>query len=129
MSVLFHYPPKSQPSAPFVLVELGALNGSAALPPQAARVDTGADRTVVPADLIAQLGLGAIAGIVCEGLGGNQVVLLLYRIQLRILGLQPVVVEVASAAGEPHVLLGLDVLNCYKITLDGPNRSLTIDQP
>jgi predicted aspartyl protease len=128
MSVLFHYPPPTDPPAPFALVELGSDDGSRTLSPTPARLDTGADRTVVPAGLISALALEAIAAQVCEGLGGSRVTLFLYRVQLRIVGLKPLLVDVLSAEGEPHILLGIDVLNQYTITLDGPKRTVTIEE-
>ena len=48
-----------------------------------------------------------------------------YRVYVSIRDLRSVPVSVA-AADEPFVLLGVDVLNHYRILLDGPNLSIEI---
>jgi hypothetical protein len=61
-----------------------------------------------------------------EGLGGQQLELPTYQVQLLIRDLPPIIVKVAASAGEPYVLLGRDVLNRYRVVLDGPNMRLEI---
>ena len=113
------------PAAPFVMVRIGLAGGADGvdLP---ARVDTGADRTVIPPRVPEQLGAVVDRRLRFAGLGGVETELPIYQVQLAIRDLPPVVVDVAASDGEPHVLLGRDVLNRYKLTLDGPAGLLTI---
>ncbi len=113
------------PPAPFVMVRIGLPGGAAAVE-LAARIDTGADRTVVPPRVPEQIGAMVDRRLRFAGLGGVETELPIYRVQLAIRDLPPVEVEVAASDGEPHVLLGRDVLNRYKLTLDGPAGLLTI---
>ena len=114
------------PPAPYVLVIVAHPDGSAPTPDLPAKVDTGADRTIIPTELAASLGLRPAGRLPFAGLGGQQVELPVYEIQLVVRALAPILVEVAASDGEPHVLLGRDVLNRYRIVLDGPNGKLEI---
>jgi predicted aspartyl protease len=123
----FTYPYVSaDPPAPFVLVDLARHDGANLVPSLPAKVDSGADRTIIPAALAARLGLEEVERLVFAGLGGEPVELPVFHVRLRIHNLAPIAVDVAASDGEPHVLLGRDVLNRYKIVLDGPNLRLEI---
>jgi predicted aspartyl protease len=114
------------PPAPFVLVILARPDGAARTADLPARLDTGADRTVVPARLASDLGLDESERLTFAGFGGQQVELPIYEVRLTVRDLPPVDVRVAASESEPHVLLGRDVLNRYKIVLDCPNLRLEI---
>ena len=114
------------PPAPFVLVVVARIDGTRATADLPAKVDTGADQTVIPAELANGLALREVGRVRFGGLGGHEAELPIYEIRLVIRDLAPITVEVAASEGEPHVLLGRDVLNRYKIVLDGPNGKLAI---
>ncbi|MCE9564101.1 MAG: retropepsin-like domain-containing protein [Planctomycetes bacterium] len=126
MPVTFRYVESESPPAPYVLVSLGCLAGTTFLADVPAKVDSGADRTVIPTQLATQLKLDEIERRIFEGLGGQRVALAIFRVVLAIRGCTPVVVDTAGSHGEPHILLGRDVLNHFRITLDGPNAKLEI---
>ncbi len=42
---------------------------------------------------------------------------------------QPLLVRAVLGAAESHILLGRDVLNAYRVLLEGPQLSLEVDQP
>jgi predicted aspartyl protease len=92
-----------------------------------AQVDSGADRTVVPATVVEQLELTPVRKLSVAGLGGDIQLLDTYLVAIRLRELKDNVLEVLSAEHEPFVLLGRDVLNNLRIILDGPNRILEID--
>lgn len=100
--------------------------GTATAVDRPARVDSGADRTILPVSLAMQLGLEEIERLTFEGLGGQRLELSTFQVQLVVRDLAPIIVKVAASDGEPHVLLGRDVLNRYKVVLDGPNLKLEI---
>src|ERR1700722_12360706 len=99
------------PPAPFVFTNLSNLDGSASVIDLPARIDSGADRSILPESLVLKLGLEEVEKLLFEGLGGQQFELPTFQIQLLIRDLPPFVVKVAASASEPHVLLGRDVLN------------------
>lgn len=50
-----------------------------------------------------------------------------FLICIRPRGLTPHVVKVLASADEPYVLVGRDVLNHFRVTLDGPNLVLDVE--
>jgi predicted aspartyl protease len=114
-----------QPAAPI----LDVLLGHPSRPPPAlsleAQLDTGADRTVIPLDVVNRLVLKRVRYGQAVVAGCGVVVFEIYEIAITIPGVMDFVLEVA-AGDEPHILLGRDVLNCLHTHLDGPGRILTL---
>jgi len=125
--IRYQYNRQVDPPGPFVHVNIKRLDASGAFATVPALVDSGADKTVVPQSLIEELAL-AQAGLV-EAAGLNQIGVLMpvYVVQIGIRDTSPVVVEVIGALGEQHVLLGRDVLNRHRVTLDGPQLLCIIE--
>ena len=126
MPVTFHYVGSETPPAPYVLVTVARPDGASATADVPAKVDTGADRTVIPTVLAERLQLDEVERREFEGLGGYRVSLALLDVLITVRGCPPVWVTAAGSAGEPYILLGRDVLNRYKIVLDGPNQRLVV---
>jgi hypothetical protein len=61
-----------------------------------------------------------------EGLGGHRVMMAIVQVRIAIRNCAPLEVNAASNDGEPYILLGRDVLNKFRIVLDGPNGKLEI---
>lgn len=125
MSFVYNYA-NADPPAPFVLVNLSAPDGAASVTNLPAKIDTGADQTVIPTAIAVRLGLAEIERRRFAGLAGQVHELPVYEVQLIVRDLAPIGVKVAASDGEPHILLGRDVLNRYRIVLDGPNLKLEI---
>ena len=124
MPVRFGYVQSETPPAPYVTVSAARSADSVAVDGLPAKIDSGADRTVVPASLVERLSLDEMGRSWFEGLGGVRVELVLYRLILTIRGCSPITVVAAGSDGEPRILLGRDVLNRYAVLLDGPNMRL-----
>lgn len=72
-------------------------------------------------ELIGALNLREAGAVQVSGV--NQVTGLympLYILNISISGMPPITISAIGAAGEDYVLLGRDVLNQYRIVLDGP---------
>jgi hypothetical protein len=91
-----------------------------------ALADTGADQTVVPERIVTQLGLAQLDQVSVTGFSGRPEIRPTYAIRLVVRDLPPVDVEVLTGWSDTHAILGRDVLNRYKIVLDGPNLRLEI---
>src|SRR5258708_3503182 len=91
-----------------------------------AQLDTAADRTVVPLDLMEELGVVLLDEIPVLGFGGfiSNAPTCLVRVPLR--GKTPVMLKVFAPRAEPHILLGRDILNRYRLWLDGPRLLLEL---
>jgi hypothetical protein len=114
------------PPAPFVYVTLSNPLDGREQKDCPAQVDHGADRTVLPESLVIALGLPRTGTLVVGGLGGTVHHLSLHAVNLQIHNLVPLSVVVACNAGEPWILLGRDVLNSYRVLLDGPGEMLEL---
>jgi hypothetical protein len=124
--ITFHYVQQESPPAPYVLVSFGRFNGQASLADLPAKVDSAADRTVIPLQVATELALDEIEQRPFAGLGSVVTTLAIYRGVLTIRGLAPVLADMAGAPGEPYVLLGRDILNLYRLVLDGPGLRVEI---
>jgi hypothetical protein len=60
------------------------------------------------------------------GLGGRVDVLSIYLVELVVHDYPPIRVPVLAGENEPFVLLGRDVLNHFRVLLDGPAKALEI---
>lgn len=124
--IRYRYNRQHEPPAPFIFVSLRGPQGKevARLPGQ---LDTAADWTVVPQWVVRELGLIAMDEVVLMGFGGQVVTRPTYALEIQIHDLARLEVEVTSDDAEPFVLLGRDVLNRYRIVLDGPGLAFEIE--
>ena len=114
------------PPAPFVLVRIGQTAGPLISGNLLTQLDTGADRTVIPGELLHQIELARSGSTIVVGFAGRDDDAPIYDVRLTVAGFDPVPIEVLARVDEPWVLLGRDVLNHYRIVLDGPNQTLEI---
>jgi hypothetical protein len=113
---------------PFPYVELIVRAPGANTPGEVVRlfVDSGSDQTVIPATVASRQQLDVGNLIRMQGFGPGLVTLREYEAELEFPGRPPIICPVLSAfAGLPAVM-GRDVLNHYRVTLDGPNQRLEI---
>jgi predicted aspartyl protease len=92
-----------------------------------AQLDTAADLTIIPSRLVEELGLLQVNEVPILGVGGRFDILPAFLVLIEIRGTSPRLVKVLSSPEEPYVLLGRDVLNHFRITLDGPNLVMDIE--
>ncbi len=124
--IRYRYNTQLQPPAPFVhLLLRNPANGNelAAVP---AQIDTAADLTVLPQSLIKNLGLAQIGTLLIGGLGGITYTLPTYVVLIGIHDLVPQAIKIVASAEEEWPLLGRDLLNSVRLTLDGPQSVLEI---
>lgn len=124
--IRYAYNPQIQPPAPFVLVTVQHPLTGAEFRDTPAQLDVAADRTLVPAALVQTLGLPAIGDVLIGGVGGTIERMDLYAVRLGIHTLPRALVEVVAHPVEKWILLGRDVLNNYRLVLDGPQLALEI---
>ena len=91
-----------------------------------AQLDPGADRTVLPSHVIAALNLVEDGTFFFQGFASQVIELPLYLVTVAIHDLPPVTITAVLGEMEPFVLLGRDVLNHFRVLLDGPQLALEI---
>lgn len=125
--IRYAYNRQVDPPAPFVHVSLRRPGDGPSLDDLPAQIDTAADRTVIPGGLVARLGLVRLDELPVAGFGGQVLLVATYLVELSLRGQPSRLIEVIAHEGEPHVLLGRDVLNHHRLLLDGPGLALEID--
>ena len=124
--IRYNYLSQLRPPAPFVYVTLRNPVSGAEQRDVPAQLDTAADRTLLPDIFVQSLALPQIGSIVIGGVGGVTQSMPSYPVEMAIHSLPPQLIEVVASAGESWVLLGRDVLNAYRLLLDGPQLFLEI---
>ena len=114
------------PPAPFIKVSLRCPATDAVVTDVAAQLDTAADRTVLPGQLVKTLGLVEDGRLHFEGFAGEIVELPVFLIEIQIHELPAQLIRAALGERERHILLGRDVLNAHRCLLDGPQLTLEI---
>jgi len=87
--------------------------------------DTGADITVVPADVIASLGLAEVDEIQVEPYEGEPVTKSVYAAVVQLPGLGSQIARVIPVDSQ-EAILGRDLLNSLRLELDGPSQILRL---
>jgi predicted aspartyl protease len=124
--IRYSYNQQVSPPAPFVHVTLRCHETGKEAANLPGQLDTAADRTVIPGHLVEALGLLRLDELPVSGFGGQVFLIPTYRVELALHDLEAVMVEVLAHPEEPFILLGRDVLNRYRIVLDGPRLALEI---
>jgi predicted aspartyl protease len=124
--IRYTYHPLGREPAPFVHVSVCGPQGVPERTELPAQLDTGADRTVIPEQILHDLGLVQLDVILLTALDGAVLSLPTYLVQITIRGQAPITIEAVASRGEPWILLGRDVLNRYRIILDGPGLNLEL---
>ena len=114
------------PPAPFVNAVLRHPLTGTELRNLPAQLDTAADRTILPGSLVRSLDLPQVGVMRLGSFGGATYTLPVYAVLLGLHDLPPRPFKVAAHTEESWILLGRDVLNAYRIVLDGPQRALEI---
>lgn len=125
---MIEFPYVAENALPFPQVRLmiATANSGKFVSGLSAKVDTGADRTVIPGNLLVSLGVAPFDNLLFEGADGHRFQLPVYQLQVTIEGFGPIGVEAAGSGRESLILLGRDVLNLYRIALDGPHGRLEL---
>jgi hypothetical protein len=125
--IRYRYVDLIHPPAPFVNVSLHCAGTGNNLDNQPALVDPAADRTVLPGSVVRTLGLVEDGRLRFQGFASEIIELPIFLVECRVHDFPPVTIRAALGEHEPYILLGRDVLNLYRIALDGPNLTLEID--
>ena len=124
--ICYGYNQQVVPPAPFIYVKLRCSETGRESTVLPAQLDTAADRTTIPGEMVAELNLIPLDELTVSGFGGQMIVVRTYRVELGLHDLEPKVIEVLAHPEEPFILLGRDVLNQHRIVLDGPRSALEI---
>jgi hypothetical protein len=125
--IRYSFTSQLDPPAPFINISLRNPVTRAELLSVPAQIDTAADRTVIPESIVRTLALPQVGAAKFGGFGGVVHTLPIFAALLQLHDGAFHAIKAAAHAEESWVLLGRDVLNAFRIVLDGPNRTLEID--
>ena len=108
------------PPTPFVDIRISPPLSSALGRPLRAKLDTAADISCIPTDLIDEFSLLPVRTVPVEGYDGVQETVYTYTVTLEVAAVRFRHLEVVSIP-EKYALLGRDVLNHFYIQLNGPD--------
>ncbi|MBC8448083.1 MAG: retroviral-like aspartic protease family protein [Chloroflexi bacterium] len=117
---MWAYDQSIHPPALFVDTLVSRPISAALSRPLRAQLDTAADISCIPADLVDQLGLLPTSTILAQGYDGVQTVVDIYLVTLEVAGARFRYLEVVPIP-EQYALLGRDVLNRFYAQLNGPD--------
>lgn len=122
---MYSYSRRFNPPAPVLPISLFApfARGEIRLE---ALVDSGADITVVPVDIVSRLRLRRIDIVLVSGLDSGAREAEVYAVALGVEGLLPPRISRVLAWGADYALLGRDVLNRLIAVLNGPEETLQV---
>jgi hypothetical protein len=126
--IRYRYVNQLSPPAPFVKVTLRCPTTGNLATDLPAQLDTAADRTILPGQIVEALGLVDDGRALFQGFAGELVELPIFLTEIQVHDFAPVLTRAALGEKEPHILLGRDVVNAHRILLDGP-QLLEIERP
>jgi len=124
--IRYAYLPQLNPPAPFINVVLQNPVDGTELRNLPAQLDTAADRTILPGTLVKALGLPQVGTVHLGGFGGVTFTLPVYAVNIGLHDWTVRLIKVAAHSEESWILLGRDVLNSFRVLLDGPQLALEI---
>ncbi len=125
--IRYLYNQQTDPPAPFVHVTIRGPRPGKELSNLPAQLDSAADRSTLPASAVTELGLVLLDEARVQGFGGAEQTVSTFGAELAIRGHPFIRVEVFAHEGEPYVLLGRDVMNRFRIVLDGLGLAVEIE--
>lgn len=119
-SIAFDYNPSYAPSAPFIPIAIDGYDP--AKPPiiVSAFVDSGADGTMLPKDILRAVGAEYEDTVRLRGAAGGVQRLDRYTVRIQIESETVHAVSAVATASGSEALIGRDVLNHLAVTLNGP---------
>jgi predicted aspartyl protease len=88
-------------------------------------VDTGADVSLIPQRLAVELNLAPADAMIVEGFDGERQQLPLFAVDVTVEDIHLTGLEVVAYPTD-HAILGRDVLNRFRLLLDGPAQLLEL---
>ncbi len=122
----YPYRRNSHPPAPVIEVTFISAAERLQTEPLSAAVDTGADGTLVPIQYLDEIHAPATVEMPVHGPWSDSRRVMLYLVDMQIGDLFLPDMEVVGDLSGHEVVLGRDVLNHLRITLDGPKEIVSV---
>jgi predicted aspartyl protease len=125
----YEYDQTYTPAMPVASVQLTSLVTGRTAGPFSAVIDSGSDGTLIPIDILDEIGALSIGSGRLRWLWQESRTTKIYVVRLALGPYQLAGVRVASVPGGTEFILGRNVLNQISLTLNGPAESIEIPHP
>ncbi len=116
----YAYDESYQPAMPFIEVDLIAPDSGKTFESVKALVDSGSDGSLMPVDLLDEIGALSVGTAVMSGLWGDKRRVNTYLVTIKVGNHLIRGVRVAGVLAEMEAIIGRNVMNDIKLTLNGP---------
>lgn len=122
----FDYDSTYNPPAP--VIPVGIANPDDNKPPQRvqALIDSGSDATLIPLTILQKVGVYSGEQVNFRGVTGSRMIADAFRVVIHMPTGIAYGIRAIATRGSDEVILGRDVLNQWRITLDGPGETVEI---
>lgn len=124
--VQFLYDSSYDPAAPIMEIGVGIPEEKSPRHYTQAFVDSGADATMLPSAMLTEIGARFVGHKILSGITGQKDVVRLYLVVIHMPTGISYGIRAIARDGENEAILGRDVLNQWRITLDGPGEIVEI---
>ena len=122
----FDYDFAYTPSAPVIPIGIANPDDSRAPLRVQALVDSGSDATLVPLTMLQRVGVYSGEQVTFRGVTGSRMIADAFRVAIHMPTGIAYGVRAIATRGSNEVILGRDVLNQWRIILDGPGETVEI---
>jgi len=122
----FLYDSSYNPSAPVMTIGIGLPDEENPRQQVQALIDTGADATMVAKWILTEIGARSVGRKFLRGVTGNRELVGIYLVVIHMPTGISYGIRAVATDGSNEVILGRDVLNQWRITLDGPGEIVEI---
>ena len=123
----FLYDSSYDPPAPVIPIRIGIPDKGEPRAQQLAFLDSGADATAIPVNLLRKIGARIVGQGKLSGVTGSRIEVDIFRVVIYMpTGISYGIRAIGSRDGD-EIILGRDVLNQWRITLDGPGETVEIE--
>ena len=128
MAERYRYVEDYSPPAPFAYISLAKpQENSPSVVDIPAQIDSAFDYTVLPQSIIEQLEIVQLGQVAVMGFSNAVHSAPTYLVQLGLKNREPSLVRVLADPNESVPIVGRDILNQFRIVLDGPNQVLIVE--
>lgn len=126
MPINYDYNRDYEPAAPTIPISLSRSGATIASQETVALVDTGADATMIPIDLLRSVGARYVQQRQMRGIVGEAITVNLYLTAVHVDDLIVHGIRAVAVPAGAEAILGRDVLNQWEVTLNGPALEISI---
>ena len=124
---LFDYDSAYSPSAPVIPIGIANPEGGRPTLRVQALIDSGSDATLIPLTILQRITVSSGEQVSFRGVTGGRTIADVFRVVIHMPSGISYGIRAIAIRGSDEVILGRDVLNQWRITLDGPGEIVEIE--